>query len=82
VEIGVEEERKGEYTSEEDVKVNNNSQGILLVSISPIASDQLGGHSTRSSMENQDTTIRLPMFHGMGRDDVEKHWFTCEESHR
>jgi hypothetical protein len=29
-------------------------------------------------MENQDTTLRLHVFHGMGKDDVEKHWFTCE----
>jgi hypothetical protein len=29
-------------------------------------------------MENQDSTLRLPMFHGMGKDDVEQHWFTCE----
>jgi hypothetical protein len=29
-------------------------------------------------MVNQDTTLRLPMFHGMGKDDAEKHWFMCE----
>jgi hypothetical protein len=29
-------------------------------------------------MENQNTTPRLPMFHGMGRDNVEQNWFTCE----
>jgi hypothetical protein len=29
-------------------------------------------------MVNQDSTLRLPMFHGMGRDDAEQHWFTCE----
>jgi hypothetical protein len=30
-------------------------------------------------MMNQDSTMMLPMFHGMGRDDVEQYWFTCEE---
>jgi hypothetical protein len=29
-------------------------------------------------MVNQDSTLRLPTFHGMGRDDAEQHWFTCE----
>jgi hypothetical protein len=30
----------------------------------------MGGHSTRSIIENQDTTLRLPAFHGIGRDDA------------
>jgi hypothetical protein len=30
-------------------------------------------------MVNQDNTLRLPVFHGMGKDDVEQHWFTSEE---
>jgi hypothetical protein len=30
-------------------------------------------------MVNQDSTLRFPMFHEMGRDDAEQHWFTCEE---
>jgi hypothetical protein len=29
-------------------------------------------------MENHDNTLRLPVFHGMSRDDVEHNWFTCE----
>jgi hypothetical protein len=29
-------------------------------------------------MVNQDSTLRLPMFHEMGKDDVEQHWFMCE----
>ena len=29
-------------------------------------------------MENQDNTLRFPMFHGMCKDDAEQHWFTCE----
>jgi hypothetical protein len=39
---------------------------------------QIGGVSSISSMENQDSTLRLPVFNGMGRDDAEQHWFTCE----
>jgi hypothetical protein len=41
-------------------------------------SSQSGGHNPRLRMVNQDTTLRLPMFHGMGKDDAEKHWFMCE----
>jgi hypothetical protein len=29
-------------------------------------------------MVNHDSTLRLPMFHGTGKDDVDQHWFTCE----
>jgi hypothetical protein len=29
-------------------------------------------------MMNQDSTLRPHVFHGMGRDDVEYNWFTCE----
>ena len=29
-------------------------------------------------MENQDSTLRVPMFHGMGKDDAEQHQITCE----
>jgi hypothetical protein len=39
----------------------------VSVSVSPTTSSQLGGHITRLSMVNQDTTLRLPMFHGMGK---------------
>jgi hypothetical protein len=30
-------------------------------------------------MENHDSTLRLLVLHGMGKNDVEKHWFTFEE---
>jgi hypothetical protein len=29
-------------------------------------------------MENKDNTLRLPMLHRMGKDDVDQHWFKCE----
>jgi hypothetical protein len=29
-------------------------------------------------MVNQDSTLSLPMFHGMGKYDAEQHWFMCE----
>jgi hypothetical protein len=74
------EEREGEDMSEGEVKVKNSSQGraTISISISSIVSGHSGGHSTISSMVNQDLTQRLLVFHGMRRDDVEKHWFMCE----
>ena len=24
-------------------------------------------------------TLKLPVFHGTGRDDEKQHWFTCED---
>jgi hypothetical protein len=29
-------------------------------------------------MANQDSTLRLPVFHITGKDDVEQHWVMCE----
>jgi hypothetical protein len=29
-------------------------------------------------MENQDSTPRLPMFHGTSKNYEEQHWFMCE----
>jgi hypothetical protein len=63
--IGIEEERR-EYMIEGEYEVNNTSQGILLVPIFPIVRSQSGGDSLGLGIENQDTTLRLPMFHGMG----------------
>jgi hypothetical protein len=47
--------KKKRRYSEEEVKVNNTSQGRVLVSvsISPTTSSQSGGHNTRLSMENK-----------------------------
>jgi hypothetical protein len=77
VEARVGEERR-EAMSEEEDEVNATSPGRVSVPRSQTPNSQFGGHSSRLRMENQDSTLRLPMFHGMGRDDAEKHWFTCE----
>jgi hypothetical protein len=61
--------------SEEEVKVSDTSQGRVLASLSPRTSSQLGGHNTRLRMVNKDTTLRLPIFHGTGKDDAEQHFF-------
>lgn len=26
----------------------------------------------------EDVSLKLPVFHGTGRDDAKQHWFTCE----
>jgi hypothetical protein len=64
--------------SEEENKVSDNSPIKVLVPRSVTSIIQFRGNSSRSRMENQDSTLILPIFHGMGKDDVEKHWFTCE----
>jgi hypothetical protein len=80
-EIGVEEreeEDKSDETSEEEGEVNNTLPQEIVVWKDPTNSSQRRGTSSSSKMENQDSTLRFPMFHGMGKDDAEKHWFTCE----
>jgi hypothetical protein len=79
--IGVEErvgEERREATSEEEDKVSATSPRRVSVPRSQTPNSQFRGNSSRLRMVNQDSTLRLPMFHGMGRDDAEKHWFTCE----
>ena len=34
--------------------------------------------TTRMGTTREDTTQKLPVFYGTGRDDAEQHWFTCE----
>jgi hypothetical protein len=80
-EIGVEEreeEERSDETSEEEGEVNNTLPQTIVVWKDPTNSSQKGGTSSSSKMENQDSTLRFLVFHGMGKDDAEKHWFTCE----
>jgi hypothetical protein len=63
---------------EQEDEVNATSLVTISTLIFPTPSSQVGGHSLRLKMENQDSTLRLPMFHLMGINDVEKNWFTCE----
>jgi hypothetical protein len=65
-------------TSEEEDEVSATSLGRVSIPRSPTPNSQFRGHSSRLRMENQDSTLRLPVFHGTCRDDAEKHWFTCE----
>jgi len=64
--------------SEGETKFNNNSQGGMPIS-TKTSSSQSGTQGFRSRMTNRESTLRLPTFHGMGRDDIEQHWFTCED---
>jgi hypothetical protein len=81
--IGVEEEiiveERREDTSGEEEKVNNTSPGRLSIPRSPTTSSQSGGHNPRLRMENQDSTLRLLVFHGTGKDDAKKHWFMSKD---
>jgi hypothetical protein len=51
---------------------------IKSVSIKKTSNIQLGRQGSRLSMKNLDSTLRLPTFHGIGRDYVEQHCFMCE----
>jgi hypothetical protein len=77
VDIRVAEGRR-EETSEEKEEFKNTSQRRVLVPTSPKTRNQPGGYNTRLRMVNQDTTLRLPLFNGMGKDDAKNNWFTCE----
>jgi hypothetical protein len=70
------ETREVEETSGVETEVNNTSQDLSVTVVT--SSNQSGRSSSSSNMANQDLTLRLPAFHGMGRDDAEQHWFTCE----
>ena len=64
--------------SEEEDKVIATSPRRVSVLRSLTLSIWLGGHGSRLNMETRDNTLRFPVFHGTGRDDAKKHWFTCE----
>jgi hypothetical protein len=79
--IGVKERREEERsddTSEEEGEVSNTLPQKIVVWKIPTNNSQRRGTSSSSKIENHDSTLMLPVFHGMGKDDVEKHWFTCE----
>jgi hypothetical protein len=57
-------------TSEEEDEVSATSPRRVSVPRSQIPNNQFEGNSSRLRMENQDSTLRLPVFHGMGRDDA------------
>jgi len=70
----------GEDTSELETKVSKTLQERLLAPIIPNR-NQSRISSSISNMATQtrdDSTFRLFVFHGIGRDDAEQHWFTCE----
>jgi hypothetical protein len=64
--------------SEEEYEVSATSPRRVSISISQKLNNEFKGHSSRVRMENQDSTMRLPVFHGTSRDYVENHRFTCE----
>jgi hypothetical protein len=79
--IGIGERVEGdrrEEMSEEEGEVSATSPRRVSVLRILTPNSQIGGISLRLRMVNQDSTLRLPMFHGMGRDDAEQHWFMCE----
>jgi hypothetical protein len=79
--IGIGERVEGdrrEEMSEEEGEVNATSPRRVLVLRTLTPNNHIKGVSLILKMVNQDSTLRLPMFHGRGKDDVEQHWFMCE----
>jgi hypothetical protein len=64
--------------SEEEGEASATSPRRLLVARILTINNQSSGVGLRVTMVNQDNTLRIPMFLGMGKDDVEQHWFTCK----
>jgi hypothetical protein len=73
------EEYRRKEMSEEKGEVCATSPIIVLVVSILTTNNQIKEVGLRVTMANQDTTLRLPMFHGIGMDDKEQHWFTCKE---
>jgi hypothetical protein len=75
-EIGVEEreeEVRSEETSEEEGEVNNTLPQEIVVWKIQAPNSQRSRTSSILNMENQDNTLRLILFHGIGKDDAERH---------
>jgi hypothetical protein len=66
----------GEKTIEEEGEVSATSPKRVTVLRTLTPSSRIGGVSLRLKMVNQDSTLRLPMFHGKGKYGVDQHWFT------
>jgi hypothetical protein len=60
-----------EVMNEEEDEVSTTSLVRVSILKSPTPNSQVGGQSFILKMENHDSTLRLPIFHGTGRDDVE-----------
>jgi hypothetical protein len=64
--------------SEEEGEVNNTLPQAIVVWKSQGPRSNRRGTISSLNMVNQENTLRLLVFHEMGKDDVEKHWFNCE----
>jgi hypothetical protein len=59
--------------SGEEGEFNTTLPQEVLVLRNQYSSSQRGGSRSSLRMENQDSTLRIPMFHGMGKDNERKH---------
>jgi hypothetical protein len=57
-------------TSGEEGEVSATSPRSVSVLRTPTTNSQIRGINSRLRMVNQDSTLRLPMSHGMGKDDA------------
>jgi hypothetical protein len=61
---------RGEEMSEEEGEPSATSPRRILVLRAPTPNIQIAGVSLRLKMVNQNSNLRLPMFHGIAKDDA------------
>jgi hypothetical protein len=75
---GVEAEIREEM-SEEEGETSATSPRRVSVARILTTNNHISGLGWKVTLENQDNTLRLLMFHGMGKDVAKQHWFPWEE---
>ena len=65
--------------NEEEVEVSETFPQKIVVWKLPAPNNQRSETRSIFKMQNKDNTLRLRVFHGTGKDDAKKNWFTYEE---
>jgi len=63
----------------EEAREENTTLGKDVLVASILApNNQIRGFGLRGTMENQNRTLKLPLFREMWKDDGKQHWFMCK----
>ena len=63
---------------EEAGEANTTLPRDVLVASILATNNQIRGFGLRATMENQNRTLKLPLFREMWKDDGKQHWFMCK----
>ena len=58
---------KGSDTVHKEKKSPEKSEGIITTT-----------HTSKMGTNREDATLKIPVFHGTGRDNAKQYWFTCD----